>query len=563
MNYFKYILSCVLFVFSFNHLIAQSLPVGTPGLEDYYRRMQLLGGLDPAISFTVRPLHPYEAFSSKNAFYPDSVETGINTTSISNSWISGNGKLSGTLLPINAQLQFNSHHPYGWNDGAMIPSKGIQTLVSGGIHANYGPLSIQLMPELVLASNGSFDTFNKKHYDVVLARYYDFYNNIDLPARFGRTAYTRAYLGQSSVRLNLRSFSVGVSSENLWWGPGRRNSLLMSNTAPGFLHVTLNTLKPIHTPVGSFEGQLIAGRLEGSGFGVLEPEREYLYNPLYLPKADDWRYLSGLVLSWQPKWVPGLFLGLTRSSQLYSKDLEKLGDYLPFSSSVRKVKADEFIVKNDIRNSWFMRWLWLEEQAEVYFEFGRDNYNGDGRELLLESDRSRAYVFGLRKVFPFNRSRNENFIVNIEVAQLQETSLEDIRSTKSWYFNKYVRHGYTHRGEVLGAGIGPGGNMQSLNVSWFKGLKRLGIEIERYIHNNDFYYYTFEDSKDFRRHWTDLSFAAVGEWNYKNFIFSGKLQGVNSLNYQWFLFQEPGESYMVKGEDAFNLQLQAGMSYRF
>src|SRR5690606_12669349 len=129
--------------------------------------------------------------------------------------------------------------------------------------------------------NGSFDTFNKKHYDVVLARYYDFYNNIDLPVRFGRTAYTRAYLGQSSIRLNLKSFSVGISSENLWWGPGRRNSLIMSNTAPGFLHATLNTLKPIYTPVGSFEGQLIAGRLEGSGFGVLEPEREYFYNPLY------------------------------------------------------------------------------------------------------------------------------------------------------------------------------------------------------------------------------------------------------------------------------------------
>src|SRR5690606_22347969 len=104
-----------------------------------------------------------------------------------------------------------------------------------------------------------FDTFNEDHYDVIAARYYDFYNNIDLPARFGKTAYTRAYLGQSSIRLNVKSLSLGLSSENLWWGPGRKNSLLMSNTAPGFMHLTLNTLKPISSPIGSFEGQLIAG----------------------------------------------------------------------------------------------------------------------------------------------------------------------------------------------------------------------------------------------------------------------------------------------------------------
>ncbi len=37
-----------------------------------------------------------------------------------------------------------------------------------------------------------------------------------------------------------------------------------------------------------------------------------------------------------------------------------------------------------------------------------------------------------------------------------------------------VTHGYTNRGEVLGAGIGPGGNLLSANVSWVKGLKQIG-----------------------------------------------------------------------------------------
>ena len=39
------------------NLQAQSLSVGTPVLEDYYRRLQLLGKVDEDISFVIRPLY--------------------------------------------------------------------------------------------------------------------------------------------------------------------------------------------------------------------------------------------------------------------------------------------------------------------------------------------------------------------------------------------------------------------------------------------------------------------------------------------------------------------------
>jgi hypothetical protein len=338
----------------------------------------------------------------------------------------------------------------------------------------------------------------------------------------------------------------------------------MSNSAPGFKHLTLNTREPIKTAVGSFEGQLIAGRLENSGYGVLQPEWLYFGSSLYVPKPDNWRYLSGLALTWQPKWVPGLFLGLTRSSQLYHNDLSKFGDYLPFFSSSNKLGVDEALDnKRDNRSSVFMRWLWPEEQAEMYFEYGKNNTTGNARNQALDAARNRAYIFGLRKMLPFNKSRNENLLISIEATQLQETNPTDIRNANSWYVNNYVRQGYTNRGEVLGAGIGPGGNSQTVDVSWVKGLKRLGIQLERYVHNNDFYFYAYENDRDSRRHWTDLSVAFNGEWNYKNFIFNAKLMGVNSLNYQWYLFQGPNDDVNISGKDAFNVQMQAGLTYRF
>lgn len=561
----KLIFSILLLTIVCNEVNAQSLPVGTAALEDYYRRAQLLGIADSSVSFMIRPIYPKLNFKSKDVYYPDSNEHRYDIIRLNGStYKSKNGKLRVSLLPLGFQSQMNSHHPYGWNDGAMIPAKGLQALLSAGIYLEYGMLTVQFRPEVDFAVNSTFDTFDKDHYEVIAARYYDFYNNIDLPARFGNNEYSKAYWGQSSIRLNYKELSFGLSTENLWWGPGMRNSLLMSNNAPGFKHLTLNTRKPIKTPIGSFEGQLMAGRLEGSGAGVLYPEREFFGDQLYVPKPNDWRYLSGLAVTWQPKWVPGLFLGLTSSSQLYSNDLSSFSDYLPVFSSNTKANADNAVDDTkDTRSSVFMRWLWPEEHAEIYFEYGHNNRYGNKRNQALESERNRAYIFGLRKMLPFNKARNENLLIGVEVTQLQETSPTDVRNTTSWYVNKYVRHGYTNRGEVLGAGIGPGGNLQSLDVSWVKGLKRLGIQLERYVHNNDFYFYSYEDSMDPRRHWTDLSLAANGEWNYKNLIFNAKLQGIKSLNYQWYLLQNPGDPIWVNGRDAFNLQVQAGLTYRF
>jgi hypothetical protein len=548
-----------------NKLVAQSLPVGSIALEDYYRRMQLLGKADSSVSFMIRPIYPKLSLKAKDVFYQDSTEQHFDVLKVGKSSAAfSDDRLKISLLPINIQTQFNSHHPYGWNDGAMLPAKGLQTLISPGVFLEYGILSIQLKPEFVLAVNGKFDNLHKDTYEVEVARYYDFYNNIDLPMRFGNNELAKAYWGQSSIRLNYGVASFGLSSENLWWGPGMRNSLLMSNSAPGFKHLTLNTRKPIKTAIGSFEGQLIAGKLENSGYGVLVPESTFFGDTLFVAKNNDWRFLSGLSVTWQPKWVPGLFFGLTRSSQSYSKDLSGLGDYFPFFSSSTKLNATQNIdQKRDNRSSIFMRWLWPEEHAEIYFEYGKNNNTGDTRNQLLESARRRAYIFGLRKILPFNAGKGENLIISMEVTQLQQTNTTDVLAANSWYVNKYVRQGYTNRGEILGAGIGPGANSQTLDVSWFSGLKKLGVQLERYVHNNDYYNYAYYNNKDTRRHWTDLSVSFNGEWDYKNFVFNTKLMGVKSLNYQWYLYQSPTDDINISGKDAFNVQFQAGLTYRF
>jgi hypothetical protein len=554
----------LIFFVKFN-VHAQSLPVGTAVLEDYYRRAQLLGITDTNVSLTVRPIFPNFIKKGTDAYFPDTTERRYGLLNSKGLWQTNNKKLTFSLLPLSVQTEFNSNYPYGWNDGPMIPAKGLQTMVSAGFFAQYGPLSIQLMPEFVDAANPAFSTFNPNQYDVIFARYYDIYNNIDLPVRFGTTSYKKAYWGQSSVRLNFfKALSVGLSTENLWWGPGIQNSLLMSNTAPGFPHVTLNTLRPLQTPIGSFEGQIIGGRLENSGFPPLEPDHYFFSTDLYVPKPTDWRYLSGIILTWQPKWVPGLFLGFDKSAQTFGKSLSSIKDYLPIFSIIKQTGApDNPIAKQDQLSSVFMRWIWEQEHAEIYFEWGQYNDTADLLQWLLEPNNSRAYIFGVRKLLPLKGSDNGNILIGVEVTQLQENSVTNIENGTEWYVSQFIRQGYTNMGQELGAGIGPGANLQTVEVSWVKGLKKIGLQFNRYVHNNDFYYYAFEDSKNYSQNWVDLSIALTGEWNYKNFIFNAKVLGIKSLNYQWALKKNGDDIFFVNQLNAYNLQLQAGITYRF
>ncbi len=534
------------------NVLAQSLPVDAYNLQDLYRAKQLSGQVEPNVSFTVRPL----ALSALrfDSLYAVADSSARQTHAPAQGW---------KTLPVTWQNQFNTHHPTGWNDGSMIPAKGIQTFVSAGFYGEHKGFSLQFKPELVIAANPFFEEFPQDHYSIIWKFYYNFYNRTDIPVRFGREAYARFYPGQSSARYNYKKFSVGLSTENLWWGPGTRNSLLMSNTAPGFPHITLNTRAPVQTAIGSFEGQLIAGRLEGSGFTPPDALHTHQSTTLYLPKAGDWRYLSGIVMSYQPKILPGLFLGFSRASQLYSKDLDSFGEYLPFFRSYNNNVIAARPTNPDRYTSIFMRWLLQKSKAEIYFEYGHNDQLRTFTDFVKDPNRGRAYIFGLGKLFDLREKENEGILTRLEFTQLAQTSVKSVRDAQSWYVDDYIRHGYTQLGQPLGAGSGPGSEVQTLDVNWIKGIKSLGVRLERFVHNQDFYYYAYEPSRDYRRHWVDLSAELNGRWDYKSFIFNAGLNFTRSLNYGWYLSPEITEQYFVNGRDVSNLRINLGLTYRF
>jgi hypothetical protein len=546
--------------------LAQSLPVGTPMIEDAYRNAQLLGKIDSSVSFTVRPISPVYATKNKSVFDPSYLLNSEGSYKQAGRLEGWNGKFLLQLLPITLRQQYNTDHPAGFNDGAMIPAKGYQHMFSAGFFAKTGPLSIQLRPEYVYAENKDFQQFYKEQTDQVWYEYSELFNFIDLPERFGDKPYKRLLWGQSSIRLTFDPVSIGLSNENLWWGPGIRNSLLMTNSAAGFKHLTLNTVRPVKTSIGSFEGQIIAGRLENSGILPPDTTRSYMGHQLYFAKRDEWRYINGIVLTYHPKWVPGLFAGITKSLDFYGKDMgTSLRDILPILYPMAKKNShgEELpTIAKDQRSSVFIRWLFLKENAEIYWEYGREDYAYNSRDLMLQAEYTRAYIFGLQKLFPLTVKKGQYIQFNLEVTQLEQTNTNPEHQWHYWYSNRDIRQGYTNQGQLLGAGIGPGSNLQSMSISWTKPLSKFGIQMERYVHNNDFHNVAV---KDIRGNWIDLSIAALGEWNYKNFIFTGKVSCIKSLNYQDLYrpsYEDP-EKFWIPGIDIFNFQGQLSTSYRF
>jgi hypothetical protein len=458
-------------------------------------------------------------------------------------------------MPLLWKQRYTSDRPEGFSDGAMIPARGYQTLISGGVYMKAGILSVQLMPEWVYARNLPFEGFPDEHPDKVWGVYAGLKNGIDLPDRFGDTPYQRFYAGQSALRLTWRSLSLGLSSENLWWGPGNRTAILMSNNAPGFAHLTFNTVKPIATPLGKFEFQIVGGKLEASGFPGIDSLTLAKHKLKLKPKRDDWRYLNAMTVNYQPRWLPGLSVGGVRGFTLYGADFGKgLHSTLPIFEPFFKADLGGEVAANKLGTdqyaSVFARWLMPRSHSEVYVEFGRTDHSWDATDFVLEPDHFRAYVAGFRKIISINSKDHLDF--QIETTKFSRpfvTSLRIGNSAGAWYLHGQITHGYTHHGQILGSGTGISSNLQWMSLSWVRNQKKIGIEFHRLAHDEDFWAYIQQkfDYGESRSHWVDLSVSAVTDWDFGRWIVSSRFQSIGAINYMHNYIPETDSTIFWEG----------------
>lgn len=526
------------FLLEFNSSLAQSLPLSVPLAREMVQRGQLSGIIPVKRSGNLWPA----AYRSMFSF-----DLGLNMDTVKNKFFAF------TPLPLVSKQRITTRHPDGMNDGIMIPAKGFQTFWSGGVFLKAGPLEIQAMPEFVWAQNASFAeeafSFGPNNNNL----YKIFMGSIDVPVKFGNEPYRKIGYGQSSIKLAIGPLAAGISNESIWWGPGRNNAIMMSNNAPGFLHATFLTRKPLVTPIGNFEFEVIGGYLRPSEFTNKTVQKVYLN--------------SG-ILSFQPRFLPGLSGGLTRSFLQHPQKYSSWRGYLPVLSGITKVSVggtDEDLIQRNQLLSVFARYLLPKSNAEFYFEFGKEDHNWDLRDIILEYAHSRVYLWGFRKLIPLSSAKNAYIQFNTEIANLRAPLMTANRNNGLYsgadIYSYGSLNGYTLQGQYIGAGIGSGGSQALLEVSWIKGMKRVGLMADRRVHEADYSDGTWPTNTQFR--WVDLSLTPVIDWDFNRFLFHFTARNVRSLNYRHkFLprIDKNGDD-TFKGKGIYNLLAELQVAY--
>jgi hypothetical protein len=375
------------------------------------------------------------------------------------------------VLAPRADLTWNSRIPYSINDGAAWAGRGLTSRSVVGIEAVAGPVRLIAAPELVSEQNAEFDDLLPGAWDAAQRERFTTpwsvgQNAIDLPYRFGDQSVTRLLAGESSLLLRAGPIEGGVATESQWWGPGIRNAILITDNAGGIPHALLRTAHPLGTPVGAISVTWMAGRLWSTRFDTA---------------SGGSRTVSGAAVVLNP--FRGLDLGMGRVVYATADD-PTAGDAAAVFTRWRGAGDTTAAHPYEQMFSLFGRWRLIPDGAEVYFEWARRRLPTP-RQLLEQPEDGQGYVLGGQWTRP---AGSGSVRLQGEFTYLEESSTYRAHPVGTWYAGRAVPQGYTHRGQVLGAAIGPGASSQWFATDYLAPRWQLGASVNRIRWANDAYY---------------------------------------------------------------------------
>jgi hypothetical protein len=374
------------------------------------------------------------------------------------------------LRPSAAAI-LNTAFPYQLNVGPVWAGRGATALLQGGVAADWGRLHVQVAPLAFVAQNAAFPVAPNGYTGLERLRDPRFPLNIDLPQRFGETAYARLDAGSSSLFIDLGPASAGVSSAAQLWGPAREFPLLLGPAAGGFPHAFVGTTQPIDVRIARVEARFIAGTLAQSALSPAAPDR-----------SD--RIASAAVVGLLPKGLDGLELGFARFFESTERlTLTRL--LRPISlrglGALGDAAGDVNVPNENQTASAFFRWHLPRAALEVYGEWYREDFPGDVRKLVLKPDDWSAFMVGFQHALLASPARRR--IVRLEVVNgelsHQERGQRGFAIPLPIYFHAEVVQGHTHRGLLLGSPEAYGGAGWRIGLDDYTDRGRQTVALER------------------------------------------------------------------------------------
>jgi hypothetical protein len=489
------------------------IPVGNSDIDELVRNLVLLDKIPSTTNLTIRPYYTETKLNYQSLL--QTIDSSIEYDPL----LFKNKYFTLKKLPLQFGQKLNTNQPYGGNDGAMSYSKGYQFQISGGVYAQFKNIKLLLRPEYVQTASQQYKT----------------------SASWGQVnpAYKKLLLGNSSLRFDLGKISMGVSTQNLWWGPGIYNSLLMSNNAQGFFHYSINSNRPIKNFLGTFQFQVISATLTQDSLQGFENNGLRRRD---INKSD--RFLSSLAVDYQPSFLKNISFGINRSLQSYKdrlptdfvqKNIPVLSSFFGSTSTARDTFPQDQTV------SIYTKWMFPKSHAELYYQFAYNDAKANWRDFWLDMSHSTAYILGFKKLFIL---KDEKYLdLGMEVMKLGQTPSYLHRNAGNFYEHGQIREGYTNQNQILGAGSGFGNNMQTIQLSMNKGWNKVGI-IFHHIQQNPMALVSGVNDLGLRKiKWDDYAYGIQSRFKYKNILFNANVEWVNSKNYLWTMGQNQNNLY--------------------
>jgi hypothetical protein len=444
---------------------------------------------------------------------------------------------------VEGRVVRNSGLPFSLNDGPLWAGRGWNEALTAGMAWSYGRVSFIAAPTFTSSDNEIFQVIPYTQLGATTPRnvwanpFHPPPESIDLPLRFGDTRLQGVSLGQTSVTVDGGAVSFGWGTENLWWGPGIRNAITLSNNAAGFPHLFLQTEHPIRTRAGTFDAQWIVGTLSESDFFDANG-------------ANNTRSLAGAAITWVTPLDSSLTIGLARLVMgARSTGPFAIGSAFDVLRTVGHLNVDtSAAVPSNARDqitSLFARWVL--PGFEAYAEWARFDEPLSLRDFLEYPGHSEGYTLGFQWAQPVRAERT--FRLQGEATYVEPDPSVRLRPTAVTYTSRAVPQGFTQEGQMLGPAIGPGASSQWLAGEMFAPRWRVGPYLERIRWDNG----TFEEPivPFFKRQDVTLlaGLRAGGTWHELDLLVD--FAHAARFNYLWQTYVVPGTA-QTKGIDLIN-----------
>jgi hypothetical protein len=331
--------------------------------------------------------------------------------------------------------------------------------------------------------------------------------SLDRPRRFGDERLTTVDVGVLAAWFRTPSQRVegGITTEPEWWGPGLRNALLLSTQSAGVPRAYVRTGRPLRLK-GTIEAQLFVGRLDWS---------DYFRSA---PPSDTARTLAGAAIVWRPWFESQLQLGISRLvAREVLKGPEMIRRFTDVFTSVGTPNAVPVADRNDRPGadqlfSVFAHYRLPDDGTEAWIEWARAQQPVSFADLLQEPAHSRAFTFGLQHVRALPKS-GWHVRAAVEMSSTNQTGSFNRRPSGSFYTSRSVLGGFTQRGQVLGAVIGPGSVTQWAALDVAGPAFSAGVFVQRTKWDDDsFYVIPRPVGNGLCKHDVSMAYGTRGVW---------------------------------------------------